>query len=383
MMTEEDLSLLALAAGAALVVAGCGSGSDTTSSSSTAAAASKAPAAADPRPPRARHPAAPNGGGRRWSRSANTPKLGKISSTRKASPSTTSRRTRAPSRPATATARRSGRRSLTSGAPKAEGGAEASKLGTTEAHRRHHPGDLRRAPVYSYVADKKPGRNDRQRLRLVRRPVVRADAGEGEEARRLGLAQRHLRAPGGDRRHQLAKLLESRGASAPGSSPGRGWPPRGSKKRDADPGPAREAGEVRRCPRSRPGRCSPRGPRSPAGRPRCGPAARLPREMVPSGKIPMQAPARSSETARSSAAASPAPRSIGICPMPSRTGAEAADLPEVRFRQCADLPPAAGRERRSAPGPSGCRGCRPPTAARSPAAPRAPRPEPAPEPEQP
>ncbi len=34
----------------------------------------------------------------------------------------------------------------------------------------------------------------------------------------------------------------------------------------------------------------------------------------------MQAPARSSSIARARAWASPAPRSIGICPMPSRTG---------------------------------------------------------------
>ena len=40
-----------------------------------------------------------------------------------------------------------------------------------------------------------------------------------------------------------------------------------------------------------------------------------PREMVPSGKTPMQAPASSSSMARPSAAASPRPRSMGIWPM--------------------------------------------------------------------
>ena len=46
-----------------------------------------------------------------------------------------------------------------------------------------------------------------------------------------------------------------------------------------------------------------------------------PREIVPSGKTPMQAPSRSCCVAASSAPASAAPRLIGICPIPFRIGA--------------------------------------------------------------
>ena len=52
---------------------------------------------------------------------------------------------------------------------------------------------------------------------------------------------------------------------------------------------------------------------------------------VPSRKMPMQEPARSSEAARSRAPASPMPRPIGICPIPSRTFASSAFFHSVDF----------------------------------------------------
>ncbi len=61
-----------------------------------------------------------------------------------------------------------------------------------------------------------------------------------------------------------------------------------------------------------------------------------PLERVPSGKTPTQEPSRSAATALASACASPAPRTIGIWPMPSRTGArpltsQSVDLASARI----------------------------------------------------
>ena len=64
-----------------------------------------------------------------------------------------------------------------------------------------------------------------------------------------------------------------------------------------------------------------------------------PSERVPSGKTPMQAPARSASIALSSAPVSPLPRSIGIWPMPLRIGASglmshSVDFASARIWRC-------------------------------------------------
>ena len=94
-----------------------------------------------------------------------------------------------------------------------------------------------------------------------------------------------------------------------------------------------------RSPRSRRRRASPREPRARGGRRRCARAAPRRASGCLRGRRRCRRRPRSASIARDSARTSPAPRSIGIWPMPLRTGARPRTSHSGRFRQRLDLAP--------------------------------------------
>ncbi len=203
----------------------------------------------------------------------------------------------------------------TEGEPQAGEGAMASKLGTTKRKDGTMQVTYAGWPLYTYVADKKPGEANGNDIDSFGAEWYALQP-SGEEAEGLGRACGR-RSTGGTSSRISAS---SRTASSPGSSPGFAWPSRGSKKRIRSRG--RRGKPVRSDVPSiatqtifASGTSSARRPTPLRAR------STLPRERVPSGKTPMQEPRRSSSIARARAPASPASRSIGIWPMPLRTGA--------------------------------------------------------------
>jgi predicted lipoprotein with Yx(FWY)xxD motif len=150
--------LAALAATAALVVAGCGSGSDTTGSSRGAGSLyGSGGSGSSTSSGYGSGAGAGGGGGAAVVSVANNPKLGKIIVTSKGLTLYDFHKDKGTKSSCFGACAKVWPPLTTSGAPKADGGAQASKLGTTKRSDGTMQVTYAGHPLYTYVSDKKPG----------------------------------------------------------------------------------------------------------------------------------------------------------------------------------------------------------------------------------
>ena len=146
--------LVALVAGAALIVAGCGSSSDTTSSSSGGGGSLYGSGGSGSSTTASSQSGA---GGDGVVSVASNPKLGKIIVTSKGFTLYDFSKDKGTKSACYGGCAKVWPPLLSSGAPKAEGGAQASKLGTTKRTDGTTQVTYAGHPVYTYTADTKPG----------------------------------------------------------------------------------------------------------------------------------------------------------------------------------------------------------------------------------